>query len=88
VSVTAACDDLKEELNLIRLESLTAEADEKVAILERAMQNVNHGQGIGAPTAAPIRYYGACMYVEAPRRLLERRSESYLAVQGSRSTTL
>ena len=52
--VSTACDDLKEELNLIRLETLDQEADMRVTLLERAMQNVNHGQGIGFKVAGVV----------------------------------
>ena len=40
------CDDLKESLNDVRISDLSAEIHERVVILEKAMANVNHGQGV------------------------------------------
>jgi hypothetical protein len=45
--VSTAVDELKETLNACRLNDMTPEVHIKVAILEHALGNVNHGQGAG-----------------------------------------
>eukprot|EP01043_Picozoa_sp_COSAG02_P054110 COSAG02_NODE_6075_length_3821_cov_16.445401_2_plen_461_part_00 len=45
--VSTSCDDLKEKLNEVRINDLSPEVDNRLIILERAMANVNHGQGVG-----------------------------------------
>jgi hypothetical protein len=45
--VSTQADDLKERLNDVRVSDFSREADEKVAIIERALSNANHGQGVG-----------------------------------------
>jgi hypothetical protein len=45
--VSTACDDLKERLNQVRINDLNRSTHERLAILESAMANVNHGQGVG-----------------------------------------
>jgi|EP01046_Picozoa_sp_COSAG06_P001462 hypothetical protein len=54
-SVSTACDDLKEKLNAVRISDLTHEIDGRVVILERAMSNVNHGQGVSTNLAHSMR---------------------------------
>eukprot|EP01045_Picozoa_sp_COSAG04_P005333 COSAG04_NODE_246_length_18912_cov_7.669537_11_plen_553_part_00 len=46
-ALSTACDDLKEKLNAVRISDLSPEIDARLIILERAMANVNHGQGVG-----------------------------------------
>ena len=46
-ALSTACDDLKEKLNAVRISDLSPEIDARLIILERAMTNVNHGQGVG-----------------------------------------
>ena len=46
-ALSTACDDLKEKLNAVRISELSPEIDARLIILERAMDNVNHGQGVG-----------------------------------------
>ena len=46
-ALSTKCDDLKEKLNAVRISDLTPEIDARLIILERAMANVNHGQGVG-----------------------------------------
>ena len=45
--VSTQADELKERLNDVRVSDFSREADEKVAIIERALSNANHGQGVG-----------------------------------------
>jgi hypothetical protein len=45
--VSTQADDLKERLNDVRVSDFSREADEKVAIIERALSSANHGQGVG-----------------------------------------
>ena len=46
-ALSTACDDLKEKLNEVRISDLSPDIDARLIILERAMANVNHGQGVG-----------------------------------------
>eukprot|EP01043_Picozoa_sp_COSAG02_P033390 COSAG02_NODE_2276_length_9242_cov_933.673411_1_plen_571_part_00 len=46
-SLSTACDDLREKLNEVRISDLSPELDARLTIIERAMANVNHGQGVG-----------------------------------------
>ena len=45
--VSTACDDLKEGLNRVRVLTMDPEVHNRVSILETAMANCNHGQGVG-----------------------------------------
>ena len=49
-AISTKCDDVKEELNTVRVNGLQhkefKEIDRRIIMLERAMENVNHGQGI------------------------------------------
>jgi hypothetical protein len=45
--VSTKADDLKDRLNDVRVSDFSREADEKVAIIERALSNANHGHGVG-----------------------------------------
>ena len=45
--VSTQADDLKERLNDVRVSDFSREADERVAIIERALSSANHGQGVG-----------------------------------------
>ena len=45
--VSTACDDLKEGLNRVRVLTMDPEVHNRVSILEPAMANCNHGQGVG-----------------------------------------
>eukprot|EP01043_Picozoa_sp_COSAG02_P026824 COSAG02_NODE_1556_length_11948_cov_8.326441_5_plen_537_part_00 len=46
-ALSTKCDDLKEKLNAVRISDLSPEIDARLIILERAMANVNRGQGVG-----------------------------------------
>lgn len=46
-AVSTSCDDMVEDLNKLRLKMYTPEMDARLFMLERALQNMNHGQGIG-----------------------------------------
>lgn len=46
-AVSTSCDNLIEDLNILRLEDFNDDNDFKIFKLERALKNVNHGQGIG-----------------------------------------
>ena len=46
-SLSTSCDDLKEKLNSIRVHDLLPMQHDRIMILECAMGNVNHGQGVG-----------------------------------------
>ena len=45
--LSTACDDMKDKLNAVRISDLSPEIDARLIILERAMANVNNGQGVG-----------------------------------------
>lgn len=47
-SLSTKCDDLKESLNQVRISDFSKATDERVKILERALNMANHGQGIGS----------------------------------------
>jgi hypothetical protein len=46
-AVSTRCDDLKEKLNTVRISDLSEEMHMRIGILEAAMGQVNHGQGVG-----------------------------------------
>ncbi len=52
--VSTQCDALKETLNDVRINDLSAETDAKVAILERALANANRGQGVGFAVSGTV----------------------------------
>ena len=47
VKASTACDKLKEKLNEVRISDLQQDVNDRLVILERAMENVNNGQGVG-----------------------------------------
>ena len=46
-AVSTSCDDFAEDLNTLRLDNFDNDNDFRIFKLERALKNVNHGQGIG-----------------------------------------
>lgn len=46
-ALSTECDDLREKLNSVRINNFSEPIDARLIVVERAMKNVNHGQGVG-----------------------------------------
>ena len=52
-AIPTACDELGAALNQVRLDNLTKENSERIALLERALDRENNGSGIGFSVSLP-----------------------------------
>jgi hypothetical protein len=52
--VSTSFDEFREQLNRVRLEDLSEATDIRVRLLERALMNVNRGQGVGVTVLGTV----------------------------------